>query len=162
MGVAIGAESVTVPLEVRLKYRFKHLIQGLLEYPVRQRRDAEHPFLAIGFGYLHTFDWAGLLSSLADLLYQHLTVDLQVDFELDYIHPIHPACSFIGTNLTVGFVQIPLLDYLFFTASYSVRVPQYRPLQSRLLQMIPYEIHPCGLLILHGATHAYRRLSLPS
>lgn len=34
MGVAIGAESVTVPLEIRLEYRLKHLLQGLLEYPV--------------------------------------------------------------------------------------------------------------------------------
>jgi len=114
MGVAIGAESVTMPLEVRLKYRLKHLMQGLLDNPVGQRRDAEHPRFAVGFGYFHAFDWAGLIASIADVLYQCLAVSLQVGVELGYFHPIHPACSFISANLLVGFVQIPLLDYLFY------------------------------------------------
>src|SRR6056297_763459 len=114
MGVAIGAESVTVLLEGRLKYRLKHLMQGLLDNPVGQRRDAEHPFLAVGLGYFHAFDWAGLIAPIADMLYQGRAVRLQVGFQLGCFHPIHATCSFIGADLLVCFVQIPLLDYVFY------------------------------------------------
>ena len=89
-------------------------MQGLLDDPVGQRRNAEHPCLAARFGYFHAFDWAGLIAPIADVLYQILAVRLQMGFQLGYFHPVHPACSFVGTDLPVGFVQIPLLDYVFY------------------------------------------------
>lgn len=132
MSVAVGAESVTAGLEVRLKYRLTRLMQGLLDNPVGQRRDAEHPRFAVRFGYFHAFDWAGLIASIADMLYYILAVSLQVGIELGYFHPVHPTCSFIGTDLLVGFVQIPLLDYVFYhcwfiqAASFSSSYPDSR------------------------------------
>jgi len=85
-----------------------------LDNPVGQRRDAEHPPLAVGLGYFHAFDRAGLIASIADVLYQILTMSLQVGVELGYFHPVHPTCSFISADLLAGFVQIPLLDYVFY------------------------------------------------
>src|SRR5690625_5994619 len=113
MGIAVRADSVTMSLEAWLKYRLKHLMQGLLDNPVGQRRDAEQPPLAARLGYFHAFDRAGLIASIADMLYQGLAVRLQMGFQLGYFHPVHPACSFIGADLLVGSVQIPLLDYVF-------------------------------------------------
>ena len=89
-------------------------MQGLLDNPVSKRRDAEHPRFAVGLGYFHAFDWAGLIAPVADLLYQCLAMRLQVGVELGYFHPVHPTCSFIGADLLVGVVQIPLLDYLLY------------------------------------------------
>jgi hypothetical protein len=132
LGVAVRAESVTMPLEARLKYRLKHLMQGLLDNPVGQRRDAEHPCLAVGLGYFHAFDRTGLIASIADVLYYILAVSLQVGIELGYFHPVHTTCSFIGTDLLVGVVQIPLLDYVFYhrwfvqAASFSGSYPDSR------------------------------------
>jgi hypothetical protein len=59
-------------------------------------------------------DRAGLIASIADVLYQCLAIGLQMGFQLGYVHPVHPACSLIGTDLLVGFVQIPLLGYVFY------------------------------------------------
>ena len=108
-------------------------MQGLLDDPVGQRRNAEHPCLAARFGYFHAFDWAGLIASITDVLYQILAVSLQVGVELGYFHPVHPACSFISADLLVGFVQIPLLDYVFYhrccfvqAASFSGSYPDSR------------------------------------
>ena len=89
-------------------------MQGLLDHPVGQRRDAEHPPLAARLGYFHAFDRAGLIAPVADVLYQCLAMRLQVGFELGYFHPVHPACSFVGADLLVGFVQIPLLETVFY------------------------------------------------
>jgi hypothetical protein len=89
-------------------------MQGLLDDPVGQRWDAKHPFLAVGLGYFHAFDWAGLIASIADVFYQCLPVSPQVSFEMGYFHPVHPTCSFIGAHLLVGVIQTALLDYLFY------------------------------------------------
>jgi hypothetical protein len=55
-----------------------------------------------------------VVEPLDSLLYQCLAIGLQMGFQLGYVHPVQPACSLIGTDLLVGFVQIPLLGYVFY------------------------------------------------
>ena len=45
------------------------------------------------------------------------------------------------------------------TASYSVRVPQYRALQSRFLHCMPHGKPACDLLMVQGLTPAHKGLS---
>ena len=100
MGVAIGAESVTVPLQVRLKYRLMHLMQGLLDNPVGQRWDAEHPLFAVRLGYFHTFDWAGLLFGVLDITMMCLLIQLTTPL-IRFLFVRTRVCSFASFRLAV-------------------------------------------------------------
>src|SRR5690606_2549247 len=64
VGISAFTESETTLGKAWVYDWFDYLEDGLLYYPIQYTRNAQVAFRAIGFWYVNSFDWLGLICSL--------------------------------------------------------------------------------------------------
>src|SRR5690554_7824317 len=94
MGASTGTEPVAVVREARFQYR-AHLVKGLLDQTILDRRDTQYPFAALRLGDTDPAYRLRMVVSGQQSLTQRWPMLLQVALQSGHRHPIDTSRAFI-------------------------------------------------------------------
>ena len=91
-----GTESVAVMAEQRLEDRRHRLQQQLLDEPVQNRGDPQHPYTPARLGDFHSPDGRGDVGPVQQLGPDLIPVGFQVFLQIGGFHPVNARSAVIG------------------------------------------------------------------
>src|SRR5690554_7843776 len=95
MGASTGTEPVAVIREGRLQHRAQHLVKGLLDQTILDRRDTQYPFAALRLGDTDPAYRLRMVVSGQQSLTLRWPMLLLVALQSSHRHPIDTSRAFI-------------------------------------------------------------------